>query len=79
MDWKDFIEMNENILVGKPVVKGTRISVEHVINLLASGWTEDQILRNYPRLNKESLKAIFLYIQECMRDGLMYYDPLKTA
>jgi uncharacterized protein (DUF433 family) len=79
MNWQNYIEVNENVLVGKPVVKGTRLSVEHIINLFASGWTEQQILDNYPRLSKDSLKAVFSYIQEIMKDGLIYTKPLKTA
>jgi uncharacterized protein (DUF433 family) len=79
MNWRNYIETNDNILVGKPVIKGTRLSVEHIINLLASGWTEQQILENYPRLNKESLRAVFSYIQEFIKDGLFYNQPLKTA
>lgn len=61
MNWQNYIEVNENVLVGKPVVKGTRLSVEHIINLFASGWTEQQILDNYPRLSKDSLKAVFVF------------------
>ncbi|MFW5656160.1 MAG: DUF433 domain-containing protein [Bacteroidota bacterium] len=79
MNWREYIETNDNILVGKPVVKGTRISVEHVIKLLASGWSKQQILDNYPRLSPEALKAIFVYVHDCMRDGLMFNDPLKSA
>ncbi len=78
MNWKDHIEINDKILVGKPVVKGTRLSVEHIINLLASGWTEQKIIENHPRLTKENMQAIFMYIQECLKDGLMYIEPLKT-
>ena len=59
-------------LVGKPTIKGTRISVEFLVGLLAQGWTEQQILENYPRFNKEHLKAVFSYVQDCFRDGLMY-------
>ena len=58
MNWKVYIETNDNILAGKPIVKGTRISVEHIVGLLASGWSEQQILENYPRLSKESLQAV---------------------
>lgn len=79
MDWRIHIETNENILVGKPIIKGTRLSVEHIIGLLASGWTEQQILENYPRLSKESLQAVFGYIQEFMKDGLFFNEPLKSA
>lgn len=79
MDWKDHIEVNEEVLVGKPVIKGTRLSVEHVINLFASGWTEQQILDHYPRLTKNDLQAIFIYIQEGLKDGLMFNKPLRTG
>jgi len=79
MNWRNHIETNDNILLGKPVVKGTRVSIEHIIKLLASGWTENQILDNYPRLSKESLQAVFAYIQDIMKDGLLYEKPLKTA
>ena len=79
MNWRMYIETNEDVLLGKPVVKGTRLSIEHIINLFASGWTEDQILENYPRLTKESLQAVFVYIQEIIKDGLIYNNPLKSA
>jgi uncharacterized protein (DUF433 family) len=79
MNWRNYIETDDNILLGKPVIKGTRISIEHIIKLFASGWTEDQILENYPRLSKESLQAVFSYIQDIMQDGLLFDKPLKTA
>jgi len=79
MDWREFIETNENILLGKPVIKGTRVSVEHIIDLLASGWTEQQILENYPRLSKENLQAVFAYIQDIIKDGLIYNKPIKSV
>ena len=72
MDWQKHITSDNNILLGKPIVKGTRISVEHIIGLLAQGWTEQQILENYPRLSRESLKAVFSYIKECLKDGMLY-------
>ncbi|MDO9040595.1 MAG: DUF433 domain-containing protein [Bacteroidota bacterium] len=61
MNWRNHIETNDQILVGKPIVKGTRLSVEHIIGLLAAGWTEQQILENYPRLSKVSLQVVFQY------------------
>ena len=78
MNWKDYIISDKEILPGKPVVKGTRISVEHIIGLLAQGWSEAQILENYPRLTKESLRAVFAYIQECIHDGLLF-SPIKKS
>jgi len=79
MDWRNFIVSDEGVLLGKPAIKGTRISVEHVIGLLAQGWTEKQILENYPRLTKESLQAVFSYIQDCIADGLLFPPPRKIA
>ncbi|MFN9864622.1 MAG: DUF433 domain-containing protein, partial [Bacteroidota bacterium] len=54
MNWREYIVSDKEILVGKPTIKGTRISVEHIVGLLAQGWSEAQILENYPRLTKES-------------------------
>ena len=79
MNWKEYIITNDKILLGKPVIKDTRLSVEHLINLLADGWTEKQLLENYPRLDKTKIQAVFLYIKECMKDGLMFNEPMKSA
>ncbi len=78
MNWKDYIVSDKEVLLGKPTIKGTRISVEHVVGLLAQGWGETQILENYPRLTKESLQAVFAYIQECLHDGLLF-SPIKKS
>ncbi|HEY8661941.1 MAG TPA: DUF433 domain-containing protein [Hanamia sp.] len=78
MNWKDYIVSDKEILLGKPVIKGTRISVEHIVGLLAQGWSEAQILENYPRLTKESLQALFSYLQECIHDGLLF-SPIKKS
>ena len=72
MNWQDYIIQDEEILLGKPTIKGTRLSVEFLIGLLAQGWNQQQILDNYPRISEEHLKALFLYIQDCLKDGLMF-------
>ena len=72
MNWQDHIISDKNILLGKPTIKGTRLSVEFIIDRLANGWTEQQLLDNYPRLTNESLRAIFAYIFDCLQDGLMH-------
>ena len=79
MDWRNHIISDKEILLGKPTVKGTRISVDHIISLLAQGWNEQQILDNYPRLTSESLTAVFAYIYDCIQDGLLYTQTRKTA
>ena len=78
MNWKDYIVSDKEILLGKPVIKGTRISVEHIVGLLAQEWSEAQILENYPRLTKESLQALFSYLQECIHNGLLF-SPIKKS
>ena len=72
MNWKEFIHADPQILVGKPVVKETRLSVVFILGLLANGWSEQQILENYPQLTKESLQAIFAFAQECLQDETMF-------
>ena len=79
MNWQDYIVSDKEVLLGKPTITGTRISVELVVGLLAQGWSEDKILENYPRLTKESLQAIFAYIQDCIHDGLLFPPFRKTA
>jgi uncharacterized protein (DUF433 family) len=79
MNWKEYIQTNEEILGGKPTIRETRISVEHIIKLLASGWSENDIFENYPNLTKTSLQAVFAYIQELIQDGFIYNNPLKSA
>ncbi|MFZ1675879.1 MAG: DUF433 domain-containing protein [Saprospiraceae bacterium] len=79
MKWQDHITSDKDVLLGKPTIKGTRISVEHIVGLLAQGWDENEILENFPRLNKTSLQAVFAYIQDCIKDGLLFSPIRKTA
>ena len=57
MSHKERIIVDPDILVGKPVVKGTRLSVDFLLGLLGQGWPESEILRNYPGLQREDLLA----------------------
>jgi uncharacterized protein (DUF433 family) len=68
MDWRDRITSNPDILVGKPAVKGTRISVELILGWLASGWTHEMILESYPQLVREDILAALAFAAEMMRD-----------
>lgn len=79
MKWQDHIEINENVLLGKPAIKGTRIAVDHITKLLASGWTTSQILENYPRLTNESLQAVFIYINELVNESSIYNSEITSA
>lgn len=72
MNWRDYIHSDPDVLLGKPVVRGTRISVELILELLGNGWTEAMLLQSYPTLSPEALRAVFLYLRECMQDELYF-------
>jgi uncharacterized protein (DUF433 family) len=55
------IVVDPEILVGKPIIKGTRLAVEFILELLAEGWSEAEILRNYPGLTQEDIRACLAY------------------
>ena len=58
MNWQDYIVSDNQVLLGKPTIKGTRISVELILELLSSGWTEEQILESYATISAESLRTV---------------------
>ena len=72
MDWREYIHSDPEVLLGKPVVKGTRLSVEFLLSLFAAGWTEQQVLDNYPSLTPQSLRAVFAFATECMREEALF-------
>jgi uncharacterized protein (DUF433 family) len=72
MNWQDRIVIDEGILAGKPTVKGTRLAVEFVIDLLAQGWTEAEIMRNYPGLAREDIRACLIYASRALKAERVY-------
>jgi len=77
MNWQEHIISDKEVLLGKPTIKGTRISVELILELLATGWTAKQILESYPRLNEQHLKAVFAYLKDCIQQELFF--PLTKS
>ena len=75
MTWKDRIAIDPKVLVGKPVIKGTRIAVEFVIDLLARGWTLEQILREYDHLTAEDVQACLAYASDMLKSERVYLTP----
>lgn len=67
MGWEERIVMDPAVLAGKPVIKGTRLSVEFVVDLLAQGWAETDLLRNYPGLEHEDIQACLLYARDLLQ------------
>jgi uncharacterized protein (DUF433 family) len=79
MGWQDYIHSDPEVLLGKPVIKGTRLSIEFLLGLLAVGWTQEQVLENYPTLTPEALRAAFAFASESMQDESLYTVRLRTA
>jgi len=78
MQWEAYIVSEKDILLGKPTIKGTRISVELILELLSGGWSEETILQSYPNLTQEHLQAVFSYLKDCMQHELLFPLP-KSA
>lgn len=70
MTGQDYSVSDNQVLLGKPTIKGSRISVELVFELFSAGWTEKQILESYPTLTAESLRAVFAYLKKCIQQEL---------
>jgi len=71
INWQDHITTDSEVLLGKPIIKDTRISIEFILERLADGWTIAQLLENYPRLTSNDIMAVHSYVYECMKDGLL--------
>jgi uncharacterized protein (DUF433 family) len=72
MDWRTRIVADPDVLVGKPVIKGTRIAVELVMDLLAAGYSTRQILDQYDHLTADDLQACLAYAREIIRSERVY-------
>jgi len=75
--WDERITVDPDVLVGKPVVGGTRLAVEFIIELLSEGWSEAEILRNYPRLTTEDIRACLAYARARLQEEQVY--PLRVG
>jgi len=72
MNWRKRVVTDPKILVGKPVVKGTRLSVEFLLGLIARGWSEERILSNYPQLTLADIKACLAFAAELIKGERVY-------
>jgi uncharacterized protein (DUF433 family) len=76
MNWQERIIADPKVLAGKPVIKGTRLAVEFVLDLLAGGWSEAEILQNYPRLAHEDIQACLSYASALIKSEKVF--PIKV-
>jgi uncharacterized protein (DUF433 family) len=75
----DRIEINPNVMMGKPVIKGTRIKVELLLRKLAEGATEADLLDAYPRLTREDIRAAIAYAADTVAHEKIILLPSQTA
>ena len=68
----DRIVLDPDILAGKPIIRGTRLSVEFIIGLMADGWSEADILANYPGLTRDDIAACFAYAREVLKSEKVF-------
>jgi len=77
MNWQARIAIDPTVLAGKPVVRGTRLAVDLIVALLGQGWSEGDILRNYPGLTHDDIAACLQYASEVLQAEKIY--PLTRA
>jgi uncharacterized protein (DUF433 family) len=75
MDWRDRITVDPNVLVGKPVIKSTRIAVGFILELLGRGWTVEQVLQEFDHLTPEDVQACLSYSSDVLKSERVYLLP----
>jgi uncharacterized protein (DUF433 family) len=73
----DKIILDPKIMVGKPIIKGTRITVQHILGLLAQGATMEEILKEYPHILKEDIYACLFFAQQALDNSV--FEPLLAG
>ena len=73
--WRDHIVSNPSVMMGKPVIIGTRITVELILEKLAAGETVDELLEAHPRLIRKAIRAALAFAAEALRADVVY--PLR--
>jgi uncharacterized protein (DUF433 family) len=66
------IVLDSAVLAGKPIIRGTRLSVDFIIGLMADGWSESDILQNYAGLSHEDVAACLAYARDVLRSEKVY-------
>ena len=75
----DRITLNAKVMVGKPVIKGTRLTVEYILNLLAHGATVKDVLEEYEGLTEEDIQACFLFAMRSLEDTTFMPLTVETT
>jgi uncharacterized protein (DUF433 family) len=72
VDWRARVTVNPQVLVGKPTVRGLRISVEQVLTALANGVPEGELLADYPDLEPDDIRACLAYAADTIASERVY-------
>lgn len=72
IDWREYIVADSAVMLGKPVVRGTRVTVELILEKLAAGETVEDLLIAYPRLSRDAIQAAFAYAAETLRADTIF-------
>ena len=75
-DYREMVASNPGVMMGKPVIAGTRITVESILGRLAAGETVEQVLEAHPRLNEDAIPAALAFAANALRADVIY--PLET-
>lgn len=71
-NWRDHVEINPDVLVGKPIIRGTRIGIDFILELLAQKWTINEILKNYPQLKEKDIQTALEYSAHAIKLESVY-------
>ncbi len=66
------ITVNPRVLVGKPTIRGLRITVEHILRALSGGVSEEKLLAEYPELEREDFQAVYAYVTELVEEERVF-------
>ena len=77
MTWQDVITIDPKVAAGKPVITGTRLTVDFIIERLADGWSEETLIEQYPGLTREQIHGCLAYAAEVLREQTVYLIPAR--
>ncbi len=77
MAWQELIASDDSVLGGKPALKGTRLSVEFLLDRLANGWSVQDLYDNYPGLTPAQIQAVFAFANDLLVDS-RFYTPHRA-
>jgi uncharacterized protein (DUF433 family) len=78
-DLLERIEIDPDVMLGKPVIRGTRITVEILLEKLAAGASSEDILADYPRLERQDILAALAYARQVVGTDELIFDTARTA